>query len=175
MVRLAIPNKGRIAVPIMDLMEKSGLHLLDTGERRLISRTRIPISRCSSPVPSISLNMSLPGLQIWGLPGMTWWRDGSVDVEELLDLQFGVATLVLAVKEDSPVHADRGSQGRKIATEFPGIAQFISQNKIFLFILSGLAVRARLPRTLVLRMQLSTFPVPGTHSVQTGCVIIRSL
>ena len=25
-VRLAIPNKGRIAAPVMDLVEKSGLH-----------------------------------------------------------------------------------------------------------------------------------------------------
>ena len=42
MVRLAIPNKGRIAAPIMDLVEKSGLHLSETGERRLITPTRDP-------------------------------------------------------------------------------------------------------------------------------------
>jgi ATP phosphoribosyltransferase len=36
-VRLAIPNKGRIAAPIMDLVEKSGLHFPEIGERRLIT------------------------------------------------------------------------------------------------------------------------------------------
>ncbi len=41
-VRLAVPNKGRIAAPIMDLIEKSGLHLPETGERRLITKTLDP-------------------------------------------------------------------------------------------------------------------------------------
>ena len=41
-VRLAIPNKGRIAAPIMDLVEKSGLHLPEIGERRLITKTLDP-------------------------------------------------------------------------------------------------------------------------------------
>ena len=40
-VRLAIPNKGRIAAPITDLVEKSGLHLAENGaERRLITPNR---------------------------------------------------------------------------------------------------------------------------------------
>ena len=42
MIRIAIPNKGRIAAPIMDLMEKSGLHLTEGVERRLIARTLDP-------------------------------------------------------------------------------------------------------------------------------------
>ena len=41
-VRLAIPNKGRIAEPVLDLVEKSGLHLSETGERRLSSKTLDP-------------------------------------------------------------------------------------------------------------------------------------
>ena len=41
-VRLAIPNKGRIAAPVMDLVEKSGLHLPEIGERRLITKTLDP-------------------------------------------------------------------------------------------------------------------------------------
>ena len=41
-VRLAIPNKGRIAEPVLDLVEKSGLHLSEAGERRLISKTLDP-------------------------------------------------------------------------------------------------------------------------------------
>jgi len=42
LVRLAIPNKGRIAGPVNELIEKSGLHLVNGGERRLITRTRDP-------------------------------------------------------------------------------------------------------------------------------------
>ena len=41
-IRLAIPNKGRISEPIRDLIEKSGLGILENGERTLVARTRDP-------------------------------------------------------------------------------------------------------------------------------------
>jgi len=44
-----------------------------------------------------------------------------VEVEELLDLKFGGATLVVAVKEEDPASSIEDLAGKKIATEFPVI------------------------------------------------------
>ncbi|MDD1679283.1 MAG: ATP phosphoribosyltransferase, partial [Methanomicrobiales archaeon] len=41
-VRLAIPNKGRIASPVREIVEKGGLHIQDGDERRLMSKTLDP-------------------------------------------------------------------------------------------------------------------------------------
>jgi ATP phosphoribosyltransferase len=53
------------------------------------------------------------------------------DVEELLDLQFGRATLVLAVQEDSAFTSAEQLAGKKIATEFPIITRtYFRQHKV---------------------------------------------
>jgi len=39
MVRIALPNKGRIYEPIMDLFERAGLHVVDHSERSLFAKT----------------------------------------------------------------------------------------------------------------------------------------
>jgi ATP phosphoribosyltransferase len=122
LVRLAIPNKGRIAVPIMELMEKSGLHLLDQGDRRLISRTPDPHIEVLFARPIDIPEYVANGAADLGITGRDMVREREVDVEELLDLHVGRATLVLAVKDESPIHDPGDLSGAKIATEFPRIA-----------------------------------------------------
>lgn len=122
LVRLAIPNKGRIAVPIMELMEKSGLHLLDQGDRRLISRTPDPHIEVLFARPIDIPEYVANGAADLGITGRDMVREREVDVEELLDLHVGGATLVLAVKDESPIHDPGDLSGAKIATEFPRIA-----------------------------------------------------
>ena len=122
-VRMAIPNKGRISGPVMDLMEKSGLHLLDEGDRRLISRT---------PDPGIEVLFARPvdipeyvanGAADVGITGRDMVMERGVDVRELLDLEFGKASLVLAVPEDSGAESVEDLAGGRIGTEFPHISR----------------------------------------------------
>jgi ATP phosphoribosyltransferase len=128
LVRLAIPNKGRIAVPIMELMEKSGLHLLDQGDRRLISRTPDPHIEVLFARPIDIPEYVANGAADLGITGRDMVSEREVDVEELLDLHFGLATLVLAVKDESPIHDPGDLSEAKIATEFPRIAaRYFSQ------------------------------------------------
>jgi ATP phosphoribosyltransferase len=121
MVRLAIPNKGRIAAPVMELMEKSGLHLLDKGERRLISRTPDPHIEVLFARPIDIPEYVANGAADLGITGRDMVCEREVDVEELLDLKFGGATLVVAVKEEDPAYSIEDLAGKKIATEFPVI------------------------------------------------------
>jgi ATP phosphoribosyltransferase len=121
MVRLAIPNKGRIAAPVMELMEKSGLHLLDKGERRLISRTPDPHIEVLFARPIDIPEYVANGAADLGITGRDLVCEREVEVEELLDLKFGEATLVVAVKEEDPACSIEDLAGKKIATEFPVI------------------------------------------------------
>ncbi|MBP1929890.1 ATP phosphoribosyltransferase [Methanolinea mesophila] len=122
-VRLAVPNKGRIAVPIMELMEKSGLHLLDSGERRLISRTPDPHIEVLFARPIDIPEYVANGAADLGITGRDMVRERGSDVEELLDLQMGSARLVLAVSEDSRYSSPEDLAGARVATEFPAITR----------------------------------------------------
>jgi ATP phosphoribosyltransferase len=130
-VRLAIPNKGRIAAPIMELVEKSGLHLAETGERRLITRTLDPHVEILFARPVDIPEYVATGAADLGITGHDMVVERESDVEELLDLQFGKAKLVLAVHEDSPVTSAKQLAGKKIATEFPVITRtYFGEQKV---------------------------------------------
>jgi len=123
MIRLAIPNKGRIAAPIMDLMEKSGLHLTDGAERRLIARTLDPHVEVLFARPIDIPEYVATGAADLGITGHDMVIEREADVEELLDLQIGKAKLVLAVREEADITSVTDLKGAKIATEFPVISK----------------------------------------------------
>jgi ATP phosphoribosyltransferase len=122
-VRLAIPNKGRIAAPVMDLVEKSGLHLPEIGERRLITKTLDPHVEILFARPVDIPEYVATGAADLGITGHDMVIERESDVVELLDLPFGKAKLVLAVHEDSSITSVQQLEGMKVATEFPVITR----------------------------------------------------
>jgi ATP phosphoribosyltransferase len=144
-VRLAIPNKGRIAAPIIDLVEKSGLHLAETGEqRRLITKTLDPHVEILFARPVDIPEYVATGAADLGITGHDMVVERGSEVEELLDLQSGRAKLVLAVREDSIITQVKQLAGLTIATEFPAItrAYFKKQNVDVDIVLVGGACEA---------------------------------
>ncbi len=143
-VRLAVPNKGRIAAPIMDLIEKSGLHLPETGERRLITKTLDPQVEILFARPADIPEYVATGAADLGITGHDMVVERESDVEEILDLQAGKAKLVVAVHEDSPVTSVQQLAGMKVATEFPVItrAYFANLNVKVTIVLVGGACEA---------------------------------
>jgi ATP phosphoribosyltransferase len=121
-IRLAIPNKGRIAAPVIELLEKSGLHLLDREDRRLISRTPDPHVEVLFARPIDIPEYVADGAADLGITGRDLVLERQACVEELLDLKFGEASLILAVPEDSYARDLRDLAGKRVATEFPVIA-----------------------------------------------------
>jgi ATP phosphoribosyltransferase len=122
-VRLAIPNKGRIAAPIMDLVEKSGLHLPEIGERRLITKTLDPHVEILFARPVDIPEYVATGAADLGITGHDMVIERESEVVDLLDLPFGKAKLVLAVHEDSVITSVKHLEGMKVATEFPVITR----------------------------------------------------
>ncbi len=128
-LRLAIPNKGRISVPVNELMEKSGLHLLDVGERRLVSRTPDPHVEILFARPVDIPEYVANGAADLGITGHDMVLERRSDVSELLDLKIGSASLVLAVREDSAYTNPLDLEGARVATEFPVISKEYFQEK----------------------------------------------
>lgn len=122
-LRLAVPNKGRIARPIMDLVEKSGLHVTNGGDRQLIARTCDPAIEILFARPIDIPEYVANGAADIGITGRDMVLERGSTVTELLDLGIGAATLVLAVPDDAGVANPRDLDGAKIATEFPAITR----------------------------------------------------
>jgi len=63
-----------------------------------------------------------------GITGMDLITERGANVEALLDLKFGRASLVLAVPEDSVFQNAQDLEGKKVATEFPEITHQYFKN-----------------------------------------------
>ncbi|MDO8840964.1 ATP phosphoribosyltransferase [Methanocalculus sp.] len=123
LLRLAIPNKGRIAEPISNLIEKSGIHIINGGDRQLIAKTVDPHIEILYVRPIDIPEYVAQGVADLGITGLDMVAERGSDVVELLDLRLGRARLVVAVPEDSEYSDLRDLSGKKIATEFPGITR----------------------------------------------------
>ena len=122
-VRLAIPNKGRIAEPINDLMAKAGIHVKMTASRQLIAKTVDPNIEILFVRPIDIPEYVAKGVADIGITGLDMIAERRADVEPILDLKFGGARLVLAVPEASAVREVADMKGMRIATEFPNICE----------------------------------------------------
>jgi len=122
-IRLAIPNKGRIAEPINELMVKAGIHVRLSTSRQLIAQTNDPNIDILFVRPIDIPEYVAKGVADIGITGVDMVAERGSTVKNILDLKFGKATLVLAVPENSPVKSLEDLKGLRIATEFPHICE----------------------------------------------------
>jgi ATP phosphoribosyltransferase len=128
-IRLAIPNKGRISEPIRDLIERSGLGILDGGDRTLVARTHDPHVEILYARPIDIPEYVASGVADLGITGHDMVVERGSDIEELLNLGFGKATVVLAVPEGSSCSTARDLDGKRVSTEFPAITRKFFKSK----------------------------------------------
>ena len=123
-MRVAVPNKGRLHEPAIDLLERAGLHVVDGGDRKLYADTvdedvRLLFARAADIPEYVS-----DGAADLGITGYDQVRESGRDnVEEVLDLGYGRCRLVLAAPEDGDIDAVADLDGRTVATEFPRITR----------------------------------------------------
>ena len=119
-IKIAIPSKGRISEPSINILEKAGLGLIDKNNRKLISKTfnddiEVMFARASD-IPEF-VNDCVADM---GITGVDLIQESESDVEELLDLRFGQTKLVLAAPEESDINCVEDiTDDMKVATEFP--------------------------------------------------------
>lgn len=122
MIRIAIPNKGRLYEPTISLFKDAGLPISGGAEsRKLFAKTTDPdihiLFARAADIPEYVQD----GAADVGITGIDLITERGAKVEALLDLNFGKASLVLAVPQDSDFQKAQDLEGRKIATEFPEI------------------------------------------------------
>ncbi|AKB17015.1 MULTISPECIES: ATP phosphoribosyltransferase [unclassified Methanosarcina] len=129
MIRIAIPNKGRLHEPTMSLFKDAGLPISGGAESRILfAKTADPdihiLFARAADIPEYVQD----GAADVGITGIDLITEREANVEALLDLKFGKANLVLAVPEDSVFQSARDLEGKKVATEFPEITRKYFQN-----------------------------------------------
>ncbi|APX97813.1 ATP phosphoribosyltransferase [Natronorubrum daqingense] len=123
-MRIAVPNKGRLHEPTIDLLERAGLHLENGADRKLYADTVDPdvsvLFARAADIPEYVAD----GAADLGITGYDQVREARVDtVSELLDLEFGRCRLVLAAPEDGDIERIDQLAGKTVATEFPNITE----------------------------------------------------
>jgi ATP phosphoribosyltransferase len=129
-IRIALPSKGRISEPAVKLLDKAGIGVKDTANRRLFSETydeeiSVMFTRAAD-IPEFVAD----GAADLGMTGLDLIEENSASVEILEDLNFGSAKLVLAVPEDSCIDTISDIEnGAVVATEFPNLTKQYFKNK----------------------------------------------
>ncbi|MFT4881344.1 MAG: ATP phosphoribosyltransferase [Natronomonas sp.] len=122
-MRIAVPNKGRLHDPAVDLLERAGLHLVDGADRKLYADTVDPavtvLFARASDIPEYVAD----GAADVGLTGLDQVRESGADLVDLLDLEFGACRLVLATPEEGAVETPADLAGGTVATEFPNVTR----------------------------------------------------
>ncbi|ELY88376.1 ATP phosphoribosyltransferase [Natrialba taiwanensis] len=123
-MRIAVPNKGRLHEPTIDLLERAGLHLENGADRQLYADTVDPdvsvLFARAADIPEYVAD----GAADMGITGYDQVREAQVtDVAELLDLEFGRCRLVLAAPEDGSITSVADLAGGTVATEFPNVTR----------------------------------------------------
>ena len=140
-VRIALPSKGRISGPAVEILEKAGIGLIDNSNRKLFSHTFDPeitvMFTRAADIPEYVKD----GAADIGITGYDLVKENGADVEVLEDLNFGHTRLVIAAPESSDFKTAEDLKSVKtVATEFPELTkQYFNEKDIpaKIFSLSG--------------------------------------
>ena len=123
MLKIAVPNKGRLSEATLELFKKSGLKV-ETAERKLfataLDKTVQILFVRAQDVPEYVQD----GVAHLGVTGADIVAEAGKDVHEVMDLQYGYCRLVVAVPEHSGWQDVKGiPAGARVATSFPNVAR----------------------------------------------------
>jgi ATP phosphoribosyltransferase len=122
-MRIAVPNKGRLHDPSIELLERAGLHLEGGADRKLYADTVDPevtvLFARAADIPEYVAD----GAAAVGITGLDQVRESGHDLTDLVDLAFGRCRLVVAAPEGGDIEAVGDLQGGTVATEFPRITR----------------------------------------------------
>jgi len=122
-VRIALPNKGVLCQPALDMLQKAGFAALDSPQETLCARcedSRVEyLFVRAQDVPKYVDS----GAAYAGVTGLDMVVEGGSDARQVLELGFGQCEIALAVPEESKVGSVSGLSGKRIATKLPNTAR----------------------------------------------------
>ncbi|MCU0851686.1 MAG: ATP phosphoribosyltransferase [Thermoplasmata archaeon] len=124
MVRIALPNKGRLNQSAIRLMNRIGFPVPEGSNRTLLAefgkgRYQVLLARAQDIPEFVEM-----GAADLGITGLDLVMETSRKVENLMELDFGRCRLVVAVPEESKVEtAEDVKDGSTVATCFPNLTK----------------------------------------------------
>jgi ATP phosphoribosyltransferase len=123
MIRIALPNKGRLTEGARELLERAGLEFELRGERALqaaLGGEFVALFVNARDIPEFVAD----GAADLGITGRDLIEEAGRDVASLLDLEFGRCRLAVAASEDSGITSvDQVRDGARVATVFPRLTE----------------------------------------------------
>jgi ATP phosphoribosyltransferase len=124
MLRIAIPNKGRLSEEALKLFETAGLKAQFRADRALVARLGDDFQAIFVRAQDIP-EFVADGAAEFGITGSDLVEETHrPEVTELFDLGFGRCRLVVATRDESDITApDELPEGTRVATSFPGVTR----------------------------------------------------
>ncbi len=124
MLRIAIPNKGRLSESALELFELAGLKAEFRADRALVARLGSEFQAIFVRAQDIP-EFVADGAAEFGITGRDLVEESDrAELGELLDLGFGRCRLIVAVRDESSVRSPAElPAGTRVATSFPGLAR----------------------------------------------------
>ena len=123
MLKIALPNKGRLADDARELFGDAGLPVLTRGDRALSASLGGEFEALFVRAQDIP-EFVADGVADVGVTGWDLVCESGRPVERRLDLGFGECRLIAAGREDSPIRTlDDIAAGTRVATSFPNITR----------------------------------------------------
>ena len=123
MLRIALPNKGRLSQDARELFTDAGLEIRAAGPRALTASLGGEFQALFVRAQDIP-EFVADGAADAGVTGFDLIQESGRDLDELADLEFGRCRLAVAAKEDSGVLSlDDIRAGMRVATVFPRITK----------------------------------------------------
>ncbi len=122
MIKIALPNKGRLADEARELLEDAGLGVRLQSDRALIATLGDEYQAIfvrSQDIPEFVAD----GAAQAGITGLDLVTESARELDDRLDLGFGKCRIVVAARDESGIASvDDIPPGARVATVFPGIA-----------------------------------------------------
>ena len=123
MLRIALPNKGRLAEETRELFADAGLEVRARGDRALTASLGGEFEAIFVRAQDIP-EFVADGAADAGVTGWDLVSEAERPVDVLLDLEFGRCRLVVAARDDSGVGSMDGvAAGARVATVFPRVTR----------------------------------------------------
>jgi ATP phosphoribosyltransferase len=125
MIRIALPNKGRLQDDVKTLLDDAGLPIRGKSERSLTASLGADFEAIFVRAQDIS-EFVADGAADLGITGGDLVAESGRTLTQLLDLEFGLCRLVVAAKDDAGLTSLDQLQGRpRVATCFPRLARAV--------------------------------------------------
>ena len=123
MLRIALPNKGRLADDARSVFTDAGLEIRAHGERALTASLGDSFEAIFVRAQDIP-EFVADGAANAGITGLDLVAESGRQLDSMADLGFGRCRLVVAATDDSGIHSlDQIPRNARVATSFPRVAK----------------------------------------------------